>query len=163
MEEILRLPNTISAQIIEMGDNRVERGVFWDDPTHGFLCKCKPDVDNPNLKFLADLKSTISAAPTNFAKSCANFNYDTQAAHYLTGINQATGEHYQDFLFIAQEKTEPFAVAVYRADQEMVDNGRAKIRPLLPVYAECLKTGVWPAYDNTQISDLSLPYWALTT
>ena len=140
-----------------------EESFFWLDPTYGFLCKCRPDVRIRPLGVLVDLKSTKDASAKDFAKSCAYYHYDSQSGWYLNGANETLkdeGVFYRDFIFVAVEKTPPYGVGVYRATQEMLDNGRTKIRSVLPVYAECLKTDQWPAYEDA-VQDIYLPGWAM--
>ena len=87
------------------------------------------------------------------------FGYDLQAAHYLDGQN-ALGVYRDDFYFLAVEKTPPYAVAVYRADDAFLSTGRTKLAKLRALYAECLAADSWPGYPDT-IMGLALPTWAL--
>lgn len=134
-------------------DALIEHSLFWDDPAHGFRCKCRPDIMIPSLGLLVDLKSTKDAHPDKFLRDALwNFGYFRQAAWYLSGANAVQEEiYYQDFLYICVEKTPPYAVAVYRASQQRVDDARAEIRPLLAQYAECLENDDYPAYPDEVI------------
>lgn len=136
-----------------------EESIFWDDPTFGFKCKCRPDIRRPSLELLTDLKTTKDASPAEFSRSCANYNYHVQAAWYLAGINAVQSDWYRDFLFVCVEKSEPFAVAIYRASQLMLDIGRNKIKSVLGTYADCLRSNKWPAYPD-EVQELDLPGWA---
>lgn len=62
------------------------------------------------------------------------------------------------FAFIAVEKKPPYAVGVYVLDSEGVEIGRAQYQHDLRVYAECVRTGVWPGYGD-KIQTISLPSW----
>lgn len=62
------------------------------------------------------------------------------------------------FAFIAVEKKPPYAVGVYVLDSEGVEIGRAQYQHDLRVYAECVRTGVWPGYGD-KIQTISLPAW----
>lgn len=62
------------------------------------------------------------------------------------------------FAFIAVEKKPPYAVGVYVLDSEGVEIGRAQYQHDLRVYAECVRTGVWPGYGD-KIQTISLPGW----
>ncbi len=63
------------------------------------------------------------------------------------------------FVFIAVEKTPPYAVALYELDAEAVDLGRALARRDLARYANARDFGVWPGYPDA-VQSLSLPKWA---
>lgn len=63
------------------------------------------------------------------------------------------------FLFIAFEKEDPFGVKVYEMSEDDLEYGRRLYRPALNGYAECLKTGEFPGYDDS-IEVLTRPAWA---
>lgn len=145
----LRAHKTASS-IIWHKNALIEESIFWKDPTHGFLCKCRNDIRRPDLGFIADLKSTQDASADKFHRDALwNYGYYWQGKWYLTGTNAAQAEvYYQNFLFICVEKSEPHAVAVYRADMDNMYNAGLKIEPILEQYAKCLKTDKWPAYPD---------------
>lgn len=58
------------------------------------------------------------------------------------------------------EKLPPFAVAVYRIDEDALEAGRRMYRRALRLWAECLDRGIWPGYSD-RIESISLPAWAL--
>lgn len=62
------------------------------------------------------------------------------------------------FIFIAVEKKPPYAVGVYKLDDESVDLGRAVYRHDLARYAECKATDTWPGYGD-KIQTISVPGW----
>lgn len=62
------------------------------------------------------------------------------------------------FIFIAVEKKPPYAVGVYKLDEESVDLGRAQYRTDLRVYAECKANDNWPGYGD-KIQTISVPGW----
>ena len=156
-----------------------EQSIVWNDPTFGFLCKCRPDFYIPSLNLIVDLKTigdtdwTGNASPRGFAKAAANNHYDLSAAFYVDGVREATGQDCS-WIWLVQEKIPPYAVALYYASDEpfetedgiicpsVLDNGRAKIKNLLPIYNDCLNTDTWPGYD-TDIQTLALPGWAIVT
>jgi exodeoxyribonuclease VIII len=138
-----------------------EQSVFWTDPETGVLCKCRPDwlIDpNPNCAVL-DLKSALDASPEGFRRSAYNYGYHRAAAWYLDGVEAATGERPDAFMFLAVEKEPPYAVAYYYADEAMIELGRRECRAALRTYAECLSSGKWPGYAD-RLLPLGLPRWA---
>lgn len=154
MLESIKACKTASG-LINHADSAKEHSVFWDEPIYGFKCKCRPDIMIPSLGILADLKTTRDAGPDKFLRDALwNYNYFVQAAWYLAGINTVQSDvYYQTFLFLCVEKSPPYVVAVYRATQIRIDDARQKIRPLLALYAECLKNDDYPGYPD-KIIDL---------
>jgi len=146
--------------ILEHPQARFEESLFWDDFEHNVPCKVRIDCTRPDIRLLADLKTAASAAPSEFARACANYNYDIQAAHYLEGAYTVLGQTFDHFCFIVVEKTPPYAVAVYRAHNQMLANGHERAKKAKQIYAECNETGSWPAYPDT-VQDINLPGWAL--
>lgn len=136
---------------------KAEKSVYWIDATTGVLCRCRPDWwRDDNL--IVDLKTTEDASPEGFARSIAKFRYDVQDAFYTDGVQQATGKRPKAFVFIAVEKKPPYGVGVYVLDAETKDLGRAQYQHDLRVYAECVRSGVWPGYGD-KIQTISLPGW----
>lgn len=132
-------------------DGEAEQTFTWTDEQTGEACKCRPDylVDGMAI----DLKTTVDASPEGFAKSVNNFRYHVQANWYLRGAPNAS-----QFVFIAVEKTPPFAVAVYVASPEMVAAGGRAADQDLANLAEWRREDRWPSYSN-QIETLNLPRW----
>jgi exodeoxyribonuclease VIII len=112
------------------------------------------------LPLIVDLKSTEDASAEGFAKSAWNFRYWVQAAWYVDGIEQATGQRPDAFVFAAFEKSAPYACAFYFADEAMLDMGRREYRRLLRVLADCTAADRWPGY-TTDVMPLGVPAWAL--
>jgi hypothetical protein len=144
----------IAQEFLSEGDFEVT--LVWTDELEGV--KCKARVDWLACGLILDLKSTISAAPDEFGKQATKLNYPCQSAFYLDGYRTLTGEDL-DFIFTALEKEEPFASAWYHATEDVVSYGRQINRRHMKAYAQCLKSGVWPAYPE-EIMDLKLPAWA---
>jgi hypothetical protein len=132
-------------------EGEAEQTYMWTDDATGEECKCRPDWHVDGM--VVDLKTTIDASPEGFAKSVNNFRYHVQANWYLRGTPNAT-----QFVFIAVEKTPPFAVAVYVASPEMVAAGGRAADQDLAKLAECRREDNWPSYSN-QIETLNLPRW----
>lgn len=133
--------------------HRAETSVFWDES--GLPLKCRPDAWKPGG--LVDLKSTINADPREFGKTAYNFGYHQSAAHYIDGVQQATGETLP-FVFVLVEKTAPYLVSVVQLDPEAIEMGRALNERAKRIYQECEETGNWPGYPSAE--PISLPMWA---
>lgn len=134
-------------------DGKAEQSIWWDDKPTGLRCKCRPDWMTGAT--VVDLKTTTDASPRAFARSVAQYRYHVQANHYQVG----TGA--ERFVFIAVEKTYPYAVAAYELDLISMIHGSELRRNDLSVIADCRAINEWPGYGNT-IQPLSLPEWALS-
>jgi len=142
------------------GPGEVELSMLWTDRASGVLCKARWDRHSPELAggAIVDLKTTKDASPRAFERAIVNFGYHRQAAFYLRG---AKARHLpaRHFSIIAVEKTPPYAVAVYRITEGVVDAAAEQIDALLKLYAECLDRGEWPGYPD-EVRDISIPAWA---
>jgi exodeoxyribonuclease VIII len=135
---------------------RAEQSVYWVDKITGMLCRCRPDfLTDDNI--VVDLKTTEDASAEEFAKSCANYRYHVQHPFYWDGLT-AIGRKPLAFVFIAVEKKAPYAVGVYVLRAEDIELGRMEYRANLSLYAECFKTGNYPAYSQ-DVEPLALPAW----
>lgn len=145
-----------AARLLRQGD--AELSAFWIDPETGLGCKCRPDWFNGAA--IVDLKTCTDASSGGFSRSIATFGYDIQAAFYVDGIKAVTGMELP-FLFVAVEKEAPHAVAVYRADPQIIEVGRKKYRAALQLLKWCQESGSWPAYQpGGEVEMISLPRWA---
>ena len=133
-------------------DGKAEQSFWFDDIATGLRCKCRPDWYTGST--IVDLKTTVDASPKGFAKSVAQWRYHVQQSHYLAGTFA------ERFVFIAVEKTYPYAVGVYELDADAVQFGDYERRNNLQTIADCRAISEWPGYGNT-IQPLSLPKWAL--
>jgi exodeoxyribonuclease VIII len=137
-----------------LAQGKAEQSFWWDDATTGLRCKCRPDWYHGTT--VVDLKTTTDASPSGFARSIATFRYHVQASHYLSGLHGA-----ERFVFIAVEKTAPYAVAVYELDAAALAAGNELRQRDMRVIADCQATKEWPGYGD-DLQTLSLPSWALT-
>ena len=145
-----------AASLLEQGE--AELSAFWSDSATGIACRGRPDWFNGMA--IVDLKSCIDASSRGFSRAIANLGYDVQAAFYVDGIKRVTGMELP-FLFVAVEKEAPHAVAVYRADPEIIEIGRKKYQAALQLLKWCQESGTWPAYQPAgEVEPISLPRWA---
>jgi hypothetical protein len=133
-------------------DGKAEQSFWWDDIPTGLRCKCRPDWYTGST--IVDLKTTTDASPKGFAKSVAQWRYHVQQNHYLAGTFA------ERFVFVAVEKTYPYAVGVYELDMAAAMSGEAERRTNLQTIADCRAIDEWPGYSNI-CETLRLPSWAL--
>lgn len=136
----------------------------WHDKPTGIVLPCKalldfvPRVDSLFGKCLGDFKTTKSAAIMPWQRWCFQAGYHTQAAFYSDQFIAATGEDRNTWCFIVQENYEPYQPGKRMLSQDFLTLGRATYAQMLANYCQCLKSGRWPSYDDT---DEAIQGWSL--
>lgn len=128
-----------------------------NDRANGVPIRARLDFIPDGVEFLVDVKTTCDASPRAFAKKCWEEGYHIQAALYLDLFNALTGEARTGFKFIAVESSAPYLVAVYTMSPDFLQRGRADLYDVLATFGQCMKTGVWPGYSD---SEINAPKWA---
>lgn len=150
--------NDTAAALFE--DGLAERSGYWQDEPTDIRLRFRPDwltmLDEQVV--CADVKSTVSADPAEFARSVLKFGYHAQAAWYLRGL-VAHGIDDARFLFVCVEKTPPYPVSVIELDADAIAEGALMNRRAIDLYARCVEADIWPAYGHN-IHTVSLPPWA---
>lgn len=137
-----------------------ELSFFMEDEKTGVAIKCRPDclTQIGDTHILLDYKSTADASGDAFMKSAISLMYDLQLSFYKHILDKITGyEH--SVIFIAQEKTPPYAVNILEADKYFLASGADMWRTYLDLYTECEQTGNWFGYINGEVNSLGLPGW----
>jgi exodeoxyribonuclease VIII len=149
-------------QSVMKDDHWIEPSIVWD--IDGYVCKCRPDLVSLRHKVIVDLKTTKDGSPSGFPKEIARYHYHTQAAWYMYGMYQATGEAWNTFLFIAAEKKRPFLSTVYRIDRGSAtySAGTNEYLECFDTYKRCMKSGKWPGYGDEAIP-VELPDWSISS
>jgi hypothetical protein len=152
--------NPIAVALFDPANGKPEQSLFWQ---HHSGVNLRGRVDwLPNSRdgrmILPDYKTTVSAEPAAFAKSCASYGYAQQAAFYTDGVIALGLAEDVAFIFVAQEKTAPYLVSIFELDTEALRIGRALNEQAIEVYAECMATDTWPSYSDDVVR-LSLPRW----
>lgn len=118
-------------------------------------------VPSPNSEFakcLGDLKTLSTAALGPFQRKCFEFGWHVQAAFDTDLFVAATGEDRNTWCFVVQESYPPYQTGKRILSQDFLELGRSTYRRQLALYCRCLKTGVWPGYDDT---DEAIQGWSL--
>jgi len=109
---------------------------------------------------IPDYKTAKSSEPEAFAKAVASYGYHQQAAFYIDairGVGMADlDEKDPAFLFVVQEKTEPYLVSVLELGHEELMWGRELNDEARRRWQHCKTTGVWPGY-TTGITRVEIP------
>lgn len=134
-----------------------EQSFFWTDEATGEKCKVRPDciTEIDGKTYLVDYKTTDSCAGKAFEYSVKKYGYKFQAGMYREGYFQNT---FKDvgFVFVAQEKTAPYAVRVYVCSEEFINEGYNLFRQAIGTYHECKVNNHYWGYEgpNNEISEL---------
>lgn len=140
-----------------IADGEAEVTALWNDEETGVRCRVRTDYYVRARGMLVDVKSTRDASLDAFKRDIFKFGYHRQSALYRMGFD-AIGETAQHFIFIAVEKTPPYAVGVYTLDEQGIVVAHARLRSLLATMRDCLKTDEWPGYD-AGIQTIETPNW----
>ncbi len=144
--------NQVAKDLVEGG--KYEQSLFWIDNDTGLACKARPDIWQHG--FVGDLKTCNTAAPRAFERAIHDYGYHIQAAMIQEAIKSCTGELINDFVFIAIEKTPPYAVCCYGLDSIALEVGSAIFHETLNNIKHCMDIGEWPSYPDAYIG---LPKW----
>ena len=142
-----------STAALLLANGQAEQSFWWDDIATGMRCKCRPDWFDGET--IVDLKTCQDASPAGFAKAVAAFHYQLQAAHYLCGTLA------KRFIFVAVEKSAPFATACYELDAQAMVHGSVLRHNALQRIQDCRAINEWPGYTDGGIQTIQLPGWAL--
>nr|MDA3854605.1 PD-(D/E)XK nuclease-like domain-containing protein [Bacteroidales bacterium] len=148
-----------ASKVLEVGKGIIEASFYHIDEETGVLVKIRPDYMRRG-KYIADLKSTVDANNDGFSRHCHTYGYHISAAMYLEVFKAVTGEDYSGkFVFVAQEKERPYAIASYVISDEALALGADQYRKALRLIADCQdKYGEnpWDSYP-TEIQSIDLP------
>ena len=138
-----------AAELLSEGE--AELSVTWTDEATGLPCKCRQDWWIGDT--LVDVKTTEDASPEGFARAIAKYGYHRQDAWYKRGTKA------KRFVFIAVEKTAPYAVGVYELDALSLDQGATECDRALSIWNDALIRSDYTAYSE-DCELISLPNWA---
>lgn len=139
-----------------------ESSYFWSDSLTNELCKCRTDAETDigDMHLIVDIKTCQDASTAEFMRDAIRYGYDVQAAMYTDGVRTATDREAM-FVFVAVEKTPPYAINILQADPGFLAYGQDRYRHLLGMYHDCRVRDSWPGYTghDNDINALELPAW----
>jgi len=138
---------------------RAEVTARWRDSETGLQAKARADIHAAEWQSILDLKTTEDARAAAFSRSCEQYRYDGQEAHYVRGFGalDAPVEH---FVFGVCEKDPPYLCAAYTLHAESVMEADAINRSLMRRMADCLASDSWPGLQ-AEMLELRLRKWRL--
>ena len=147
--------------------------IFWQD-SEGRPRKAELDMYLPTRGgCIADLKTTVSVNPDEFAKQCFNLGYHIQAACYQEAVQSLPGmaKSAPTYFLVAVLNKPPYNVEVYQVPQEWIDQGKEWLNkwlerlqnsyatndwsvPLTGQYPMLLEAPRWAKYEDEQLEEM---------
>lgn len=146
-------------KLIDKGMN--ERSYYIED-YKGVRVKVRPDKVTKHA--IIDFKTTDNASTEGFTRTIFKYGYHIQAAMYLDVLKEFEGNNRQ-FVFVVQEKKEPYAYQLFRLSKEVIDYGRQECERLLEIHKECVEKNEWKGYEyfneisEQGVQEIVLPSW----
>ena len=127
--------------LISGGEAQVS--LIWE--YDGVLMRSRPDYVREDVRIMTDYKTATNGRWEKWKWQARDLGYDIQAAIAVDGMAALTGEIY-DFVFIVQEKSDPYFLNIYEAPAEMIEDGRKKYMAAAPLFREFMENKTAPAY-----------------
>jgi hypothetical protein len=148
------LDDEIIKAFLDESDRQIWVAAEWQDEDSGLLLPVKilvdlaPNTDGEFGKCLGDLKAIRSAALIPFQRQVYQLGWHLQAAFYQDVYVAATGEDRNTHCLLGVENYNPFEPFKRMLSQDFLQIGRQTYRHAMKRYARCLKSGIWPGYDD---------------
>lgn len=155
MSEQAMLNDDLSSAL--SSEHYTELSAFVECPETGVLLRARFDLITADGLSI-DLKKTRDARPEQFSKSVNEYRYHVQDALYSYVYELITGKPIKGFKFAAVEEQAPHTFKVYELDEFSKMAGNFFFKRDLDIYAQCVKSGVWPHFETEGV--LTLPAWA---
>jgi len=142
--------DTIRRLLGESGISEVS-GIF-DDINFPIWHKIRVDklVDG----VVVDYKTSASASSYGFQKAIFQYKYNWQATIYLHGVSRVTGYPHKKFVWIVQEKEDPWECRAILADPAEVREAEIHIEEQIERLSECIQSGYWPGYPDAGLDEI---------
>lgn len=137
-----------------------ELSLFVRDPETQVLIRVRYDLLSVS-GIAVDVKKCQDARPEEFSKAIFNYAYDLQAALYSDAFEWATGKPLGAFEFAAIEEKMPHGRKLYQPCETTLQEGRAKYREALNLFAQCDTANEWPSLECNGPEIISLPSWRM--
>jgi exodeoxyribonuclease VIII len=135
---------------------QAELTIRWVHPRTGVSCVSRIDLLTDAI---IDIKTTKSTAPGKFSSDAARYCYPLQLAFYADAV-AAAGLGARPTKILAIQNIEPFDVAVFDVDEDVLGVGRDQYENALDKLIECEREKRWPGTAEDGEVKLFLPSWA---
>lgn len=121
-----------------------QKTIFWQDKATGL--KFKGVLDEDHAEYILDLKKVASGKPEKFMRAAIDFDYPLQAAMYRLGKGDLFNG--KPFIYVCVESSEPYAVSVFKADNDFIRYGFNEYNRLKQQFKFCAENDLWHmSYD----------------
>lgn len=143
-----------ASKLLYSGKPQYEVSLMWTDDETGIRCKIRPDAVNEidGTFYCLDYKTTDSCQDGHFERSVKKYGYRLQSGMYHEGLFENTFEDFK-FVFIAQEKTAPYAVRIYECDSSFIEAGTEDYKAFLQELLRCAHNNEWNGYEDEILSE----------
>lgn len=141
---------------VDLLRGRIERSIIVKDKT-GVYVKSRPD-SIPADTIIADLKTTTDASQVALGRSIINFGYLQQMALAITCLEAVGPSKVNEAVLLFVETSYPYAFNIKPLDNGDIYTAMRQNRRAIDIFAECLKSGDWPTYQDSTFT-WSAPKW----
>lgn len=135
---------------------RVENSIFFRHELTGLQCKVRPDAWLGDI--VIDLKTAADGSYKSFQSSAINNGYFLQAGMIKRAL-ESLNKPLKNFIFVVVEKKEPYAIGIYKLDDEALEYGANEFDTLMIELNKYIQKNEFPDYG---IQTLSIPAWLKT-
>ena len=132
---------------------RVENSIYFEHELTGLQCKVRPDAWLGDI--VIDLKTTTDASFRSFQSSAVNYGYFLQAGMIKRAL-ESLKKPLRNFIFVVVEKEAPYAIGIYKLDDEALEYGANEFDTLMVELNKYIQKNEFPDYG---IQTLSIPTW----
>jgi hypothetical protein len=134
-----------------------EAVIAWQD-IGDVWCRGMVDWLHPSEPIRADIKTTTASAhPSALSSRLFSNGADVQERFYHRGLG-ALGRPTKRSFYICLEQDPPHGLSVAELDPQAEEIGDEKSRLALEIWGRCIKSGVWPGYEQA-IAVAQCPPW----
>lgn len=135
----------VARGMLQTGDR--EWSGFAKCPMTGLGLRCRPDFMDRNVGIVMDVKTTTDARREVFNRKVQELDYDLAAWMYLHVASLVEGTNFDQFYWLAVEKTPPFAIALHNAEY-FLEFGEFKFKQQIRRLVKCVEKNEWPSYQE---------------
>lgn len=136
-----------------------EHSLYWQNEATGMACKIRPDYLTED-GWLINVKTSLDASRKEFTRDIGTYDYHLGAAMQTMGFRAKFGHDPKGYVFVVCEKKPPYAVAVYVADDSVIEIGTDGVMRALQRAKACFSENRWPGYQE-EAENISVPYWMM--